>query len=394
LQYQSSSLNLDATASAVEVDVMRFLVSWLTLGLLLLQAGSNRALDDVESNGTVPFRSDNAFLTSVEDEGKLDGEVATFPEHRFGPVRRSNRLSIGLRQALSQPMQNQDVQRAEIFLNGLSDLRRRAEEGDAKAQYDLGRIYMFGLGVSQDYQQAAKWYEHAAEQGLAAAQFMIGFLYEQGKGVPRDYARALDYYRSATEQGHTTAANNLATLYLHGQGTRKNISTALKWYQFSAEHGDANGQCNLGTLYFDGDGVPKDYHEAAHWFRVAAEQGFPPAENKLAFLYFTGQGVVQNYGEAVEWMSRAAEQGYAQAQINLGDLYVEGKGVSLDYVAAYMWYCLGSADPRAAARIRNLSGLITYKQRIEGGNRASTWLSSHQNQEVSDEKAGIALKVD
>ena len=54
--------------------------------------------------------------------------------------------------------------------------------GDAKAQYELGRIYMVGLGVSQDYQQATKWYEGAAEEGFAAAQFMMGFLYEQGKG--------------------------------------------------------------------------------------------------------------------------------------------------------------------------------------------------------------------
>ena len=77
---------------------------------------------------------------------------------------------------------------------------------------------MFGLGVSQDYQQAAKWYERAAEQGCATAQFMMGFLYEHGKGVRRDYSRAVDYYRAAADQGHATAANNLATLYLHGLG--------------------------------------------------------------------------------------------------------------------------------------------------------------------------------
>jgi len=54
----------------------------------------------------------------------------------------------------------------EISQTALSDLRRRAEEGDSNAQYELGRIFMVGLGLSQDYQQAAKWYERAAEQGL------------------------------------------------------------------------------------------------------------------------------------------------------------------------------------------------------------------------------------
>jgi len=139
-------------------------------------------------------------------------------------------MGLGVSETLSQQTQYPEAvqtPRTEISLNGLSDLRRRAGAGDSQAQFELGRIYMFALGVSQDYQGAARWYERAAEQGFAAAQFMMGFLYEQGKGVPRDYARALDYYRSAAEQGHTTAANNLATLYLHGQGARKNISTAL-----------------------------------------------------------------------------------------------------------------------------------------------------------------------
>ena len=86
-------------------------------------------------------------------------------------------------------------------------------------------------------------------------------------------------------------------------------------------------------------------------------------------------------------MSRAAEQGYAKAQINLGDLYVERKGVSLDYVTAYMWYSLGSGDPGAATRIKNLSHLITSRQRIEGENRASAWLSSHRNPGVLRNKS-------
>jgi TPR repeat protein len=262
----------------------------------------------------------------------------------------------------------------------ISDLLKQAQSGDRIAQFNVASLCLQGVGVPQDYKNAAKWYERAAEQGLAAAQFMMGFLYEQGKGLQRDYAQALNYYRAAADQGHAPAANNLGGLYLHGFGVPKNIGTALKWYQFSAERGGAIGQYNLATIYFVGKGVPKDYREAARWFRVAAEQGFPAAENDLAFLYFTGEGVVQDYGEAFKWMSRAADQGYAQAQINLGDLYIEGKGVPLDYVSAYMWYTLASGqDPRAAARLKNLSGLITPKQRIEGENQASSWLSSHRS---------------
>jgi len=320
---------------------------------------------------------------------RLDWEAAISPEVESGAFRAANaRMDLGVRETLSQQEQDKgDVQtpRTESSLTRLSDLRRRAEGGDGKAQFELGRIYMVGLDVAQDYHQAAKWYERAADQGFAAAQFLMGFLYEQGKGVRQDYTRALDYYRAAADQGHATAANSLANLYLHGLGAPKNIGTALKWYQFSAEHGDAAGQCNLATFYFVGKGVPKDYGEAARWFRAAAEQGFPAAENNLAFVHFKGEGVVKDYRETFKWLSRAAEQGYAQAQINLGDLYVQGQGVSLDYVAAYTWYTLGSVgDSRGATRIKNLSRLITSKQRIEAEGRASAWLSSHRNVDIKD----------
>ena len=64
----------------------------------------------------------------------------------------------------------------------LDSLRRRATEGDAETAYQLGRRYMLGTGVSQDYAEAAKWYQKAASSGLSDAQFALGFLYEHEIG--------------------------------------------------------------------------------------------------------------------------------------------------------------------------------------------------------------------
>jgi TPR repeat protein len=46
---------------------------------------------------------------------------------------------------------------------------RRAEKGDAKAQFVLGLKYDTGTGVRQDYAEAAKWYRKAKDQGVADA---------------------------------------------------------------------------------------------------------------------------------------------------------------------------------------------------------------------------------
>ena len=45
--------------------------------------------------------------------------------------------------------------------------RKAAEQGDAKAQFNLALRYYKGEGVTQDYAEAAKWYRKAAEQTVS-----------------------------------------------------------------------------------------------------------------------------------------------------------------------------------------------------------------------------------
>jgi len=47
------------------------------------------------------------------------------------------------------------------------------EQGDAKAQYELGLLYVYGDGIPQDYTKATELFSKAAEQGYADAQNVI-----------------------------------------------------------------------------------------------------------------------------------------------------------------------------------------------------------------------------
>ena len=47
---------------------------------------------------------------------------------------------------------------------------RKAQQGDAAAQYNVGLMYEKGQGVLQDNSLAAEWYTKSAKQGLAYAQ--------------------------------------------------------------------------------------------------------------------------------------------------------------------------------------------------------------------------------
>jgi hypothetical protein len=52
------------------------------------------------------------------------------------------------------------------FSEDIKTLTKRAEGGDAIAQYNLGVEYASGQGVLQDYTEAVKWWRKAAEQGV------------------------------------------------------------------------------------------------------------------------------------------------------------------------------------------------------------------------------------
>ena len=52
----------------------------------------------------------------------------------------------------------------------LAGFKALAEQGDAPAQSNLGLMYEKGMGVTQDFPQAMRWYRKAADQGVAIAQ--------------------------------------------------------------------------------------------------------------------------------------------------------------------------------------------------------------------------------
>ena len=158
-------------------------------------------------------------------------------------------------------------------LAAASASRIRAEQGDAKAQFELGSRYYYGRGVPQNYAEALRWYRKAAEQGDAKAQSALGYVCWKGEAVPQDYAEAVRWYRKAAEQGYPSAQMGLGFMYANGQGVPQDDTQAVAWYRKAAEQGDAVAQRSLGYMYASGLGVARDRVEAVAWYRKAAEQG-------------------------------------------------------------------------------------------------------------------------
>src|SRR6266481_3587764 len=77
------------------------------------------------------------------------------------------------------------------------------------AQSNLGTVYLYGRGVTQDDTEAVAWFRKAADQGDAIAEFLLGNQYANGKGVPQDYVRAHMWFSLAAAQGEQRAVKTL-----------------------------------------------------------------------------------------------------------------------------------------------------------------------------------------
>ncbi len=176
--------------------------------------------------------------------------------------------------AVSGPLEDADAAFARgDYATGLRLLHKLADQGDARAQVELGVMYVLGDGgLGTDDAEPVKWFRKAADQGNARAQFWLGQAYYVGRGVPQDYAEAMTWLRKAADQSNRDAESQVAWMYDQGQGVAQDYAEAAKWYRKSAEHGVVSDLFRLGERYAIGQGVPQDYTQAHMLFNLAASK--------------------------------------------------------------------------------------------------------------------------
>ena len=119
----------------------------------------------------------------------------------------------------------------------IAELRRRAEQGDATVQIELGWAYENGNGVPKDYAVALIWYRRAAEQDDALGQMLLGNMYYNGNGVSRDYLESTEWFRRAAEQNLAIAQYSLGVMYLKGNGVHQNYIIAHFFFNLAGAKG-------------------------------------------------------------------------------------------------------------------------------------------------------------
>ncbi len=128
------------------------------------------------------------------------------------------------------------------------ELVRKANDGDARAQHELGIRYFIGRGFQADTAKAFLWISRAADQGLVRAHYNMGVFYNNGWGAPWNPFKGYRHFRVAAERNMPEA------------------------------------EYTVGLLLTENLVVPRDLDEAERWLRKASDQGLDVAKTALRDL--------------------------------------------------------------------------------------------------------------
>lgn len=270
--------------------------------------------------------------------------------------------------------QGQTLAQQQDFAAAIPHYQVAAEQGHANAQFQLGRLYAEGQGVTRDDKQAFMWLQKAAQQGVLAAQNNLGVLYQHGRGTEQDYMSALYWYEKAAKQGAKDAQTNLQML--HSQLYRQYREDFFHTFG-EAQKGHMQAQYKLGLMLNNGIGTRRELSEAFKWFQRAARQNHPDSQLKLALLYYHGQGVEQDLAQARYWLEQAALQLHKPAFGLLGTLYRDGKGGDVDLIKAYLWFSLAEQEGDAVATqsLAALTQRLSKEELKKAQQRLAVWQS-------------------
>ena len=273
-------------------------------------------------------------------------------------------------------------------------LKKSAEGGDAKAQFDLGMKFLFGDGVEENPKTALEWVLKGAEGGNAAAMYFAGSAYEDGVGVQKDIDKSKMWIKRAANAGDAHAQYSYArtfgrtdrSTWIFGAKEDKPdfARQYIEWLDKASKQNHKTAQYELGMTYLLGANefswdtnskkiIEPDFDKSVPLLKTSADLGYWQAQWAVAVLYQSGFGKIKSdKAESDKYWKLLTEQTDPDSQNRIGALYdasnkqyyKDGKnkyqGKSLDFVetnkVAIEWY-RKSAEQNYEYALYNLGGM-------------------------------------
>lgn len=224
-------------------------------------------------------------------------------------------------------------------------LKEAADLGHADALFFLG----MNAVENGNLEQARAYADSAIELGNMAGKYILGEISEQEYlGDSEElYKAGFKALKEKVEQGDLHYSNVLGYAYRFGIGTEENIKQAIKVFTPSAEQGNAMSLGHLGEIYFEQGKVEDakkftlksaeknnskaqlnlsfiddDTEKSLYWLNRAAENNEISAIMNLAYYYHD-----KDIKKAASYYQKAADLDDDQAMVELSYLYENGEGV-------------------------------------------------------------------
>jgi hypothetical protein len=246
-----------------------------------------------------------------------------------------------------------------------------AEQGHAKAQYQLASMYHSGQLGNDQRSNCIPWFLKSAAQANPEAEAALGDL---SKFYPRSdllkTVNPVDMLLRSAEKGNLDAQFELAKRYQAADGVAKSETDAFKWMQRAATNQArstvvSKARYRLGVMYETGYSVPADAAKARACYidAVYAEFPDPSAAFRVGQMYEAGQDVPQSDDDATQWyygafIGAGGEFG-SEALDGFFRLYADGRGFPKDNGAPAS-VSLGTPHRcDVPALLRYINGLVT-----------------------------------
>lgn len=216
------------------------------------------------------------------------------------------------------------------YSEALPWLKKAVDNNESLAFFWLGIYYSF---VQQNYQESYKWMKKAAESDIHDAYGHLARMYLTGMGTSQNPTAAFKWANKAVENGEIASNTDLGLMYLKGLGTERNEKEALDCFKKAASIGDSVAYSWLGEMYFKGKGTSINEAEGFKWTKKAAETGITGSYIALGDCYEEGKGTEKDFSEAITWYKRAYDKGESNAPMFLCTAYYTPK----DYKEAKKW---------------------------------------------------------
>ena len=288
-----------------------------------------------------PLSHTSGIATSPELKSTISAPASMTPEQRLEKAKALYEKGFDYEYGITKMV---DRTLADKFLKDAADL----DDADA--------LFFLGMNAidNGDLEQARKYADSAIELGNMAGKFILGEISEQEDlGNSEElYSAGFKALKEKIKQGDLHYSNVLGYAYRFGIGTEENIKQAIKVFTPSAEQGNAMSLGHLSELYLEQDKIEKakplmlkaaeknndvaQYNlgysiyeagseESLYWLNRAAENN-----NLQAIMYLASYYHNQDIKKAIYYYQKGAELNDSQAMLELSYLYENGEGIEKD----------------------------------------------------------------